>query len=134
MRQRMEEHRKNPVCATCHVRMDPLGFAMESFDAIGRWRTSEAGVPIDVSGALPDGAQFRGVDGLRNVLSRHREEFVNTFISKLLTYAMGRAVEYYDQPTVRKIERAAATDDDRWSAIILGIVKSPAFQMRRAKS
>ena len=134
MRQRMEEHRKNPVCASCHVRMDPLGFALENFDAIGRWRTADSGAAIDASGSLPDGAEFQGIEGLRDLMARHRDEFASTFTRKLLTYAVGRAVEYYDQPAVRKILREAAADNDRWSAIILGIVKSVPFQMRRAES
>ena len=104
----LEQHRKNPACASCHVRMDPLGFALENFDAIGRWRTSSDGAPIDASGTLPDGTQFEGPAGLRTLLSAHRDEFVVTVTRKLLTYALGRGVEYYDLPAVRQIVRDAA--------------------------
>jgi hypothetical protein len=135
MRERMEEHRKNPVCASCHARMDPLGFALENFDAIGRWRTStDGGLPIDTSGAMPDGAQFQGVAGLRQLLLSHRDEFASTITEKLLTYAVGREVEYYDFPAIREIKREAATSDYRWSSIILAIARSTPFQMRRSES
>lgn len=132
MRQRMEQHRANPACATCHKLMDPLGFALENFDAIGRWRTSEANNPIDSSGVLPDGTQFQGPAELRKILLSRREEFVNTLTRKLLTYAVGRGIEYYDFPAIRKITREAAGKQYRWSAIALGIVKSAPFQMRKA--
>jgi hypothetical protein len=135
MRERMEQHRKNPACASCHVRMDPLGFALENFDAVGQWRTTgEGGAPIDVSGALPDGTQFQGPGGLQQLLLSHREEFVATVTEKLLTYALGRGLEYYDMPTVRAITRQAAAHDYRWTSIILGIVKSTPFQLRRSAS
>jgi len=134
VRARMEEHRRNPVCASCHVRMDPLGFALENFDAIGRWRTESDGAEIDPSGVLPDGTAFQGVPGLRALLVSHREEFVGTVSEKLLTYAIGRAAEYYDMPAIRKIEHESAAADYRWSSIILAIVKSTPFQMRRTES
>ena len=135
LRAAMERHRANPVCATCHVRMDPLGFALENFDAIGRWRTiSEAGTPIDASGELPDGSQFEGVAGLRKLAVAHRDDFIRTFTEKLLMYATGRGLEYYDMPAVRQILREAAPGDYRWSSIILGITKSMPFQMRRSES
>jgi hypothetical protein len=132
MRQRMEKHRANPVCATCHSRMDPLGFALENFDAIGRWRIAEAeaSIPIDVSGALPDGTKFQGPVELRNLLIRSPEQFATTVTEKLLTYALGRGVEYTDQPAIRGILRAAAPSNYRWSELILGIVRSTPFQMR----
>ncbi len=133
MRERMEQHRANPVCASCHARMDPLGFALENFDAIGRWRDTEAGKPIDTSGVLPDGTPFQGPAGLREVLLSRRQEFVLNVTEKLLTYALGRGVEYYDAPTVRSIMQEAAPGDYRWSSLILGIVKSEPFQMRRSK-
>jgi hypothetical protein len=129
VRERLEQHRQNPACASCHVRMDPLGFALENFDAIGKWRNTEDGVPIDASAALPDGTKIEGVAGLRKLLLSHPEQFAGTFTEKLLTYALGREVEYYDLPVVRKITREAAASDYRWSAIILGIVKSVPFQM-----
>jgi hypothetical protein len=130
MRQRMEQHRANPACAVCHRIMDPLGFALENFDGLGRWRDSAgpgAG-PIDSSGVLPDGTRFEGPAGLREVLLTRRELFVETFTERLLTYALGRGVEEYDRPVIRKIVREA--DEPRWSSIILGIVKSAPFQMR----
>ncbi len=130
MRQRMEQHRANPACAVCHRIMDPLGFALENFDGLGRWRDS-AGPgtgPIDSSGVLPDGTRFEGPVGLREVLLSKRELFVETFTERLLTYALGRGVEEYDRPVIRRIVREA--DDHRWSSIILGIVKSRPFQMR----
>jgi hypothetical protein len=136
MRQRMEQHRANPACAVCHKMMDPLGFSLENFDGLGRWRES-AGVgtgPIDSSGVLPDGTTFDGPAGLREVLVGKRDLFVETFTERLLTYALGRGVEQYDRPVVRKIARAAAADDQRWSAIILGIVNSAPFQMRRVSN
>jgi hypothetical protein len=135
MRERMEAHRKDPVCASCHAQMDPLGFSLENFDAIGRWRsTGENGAPIDASGALLTGVRFEGVEGLRKLLVSHREEFVSTFTTKLLTYAIGRGFEYYDLPAIRKITREAAVNDYRWSSIIVGIVKSVPFQLRRSES
>jgi len=136
MRQRMEQHRANPTCAVCHRMMDPLGFSLENFDGLGRWRES-TGVgtgPIGSSGVLPDGTTFDGPAGLREVLVGKRDLFVETFTERLLTYALGRGVEQYDRPVVRKIARAAAADDQRWSAIILGIVNSAPFQMRRVSN
>jgi hypothetical protein len=134
-RQRTERHRRNPACAACHVRMDPLGFALEGFDAIGRRRSvGEDGVPIDVSAVLPDGARFHDVTGLRQYLISRPDELTRTIVEKLLMYATGRAMEYYDMPAVRAIARDAASNDYRWSAVILGIVKSVPFQMRRSES
>jgi hypothetical protein len=111
----------------CHVRMDPLGFSLENFDALGKWRTMSDGSPIDASASLPDGSRFDGVKGLRALIISHREDFVRTFTSRLLTYAIGRGTEYYDWPAVRKIVRDAAAGDDRWSALIMGVVKSRPF-------
>jgi uncharacterized protein DUF1592/uncharacterized protein DUF1588/uncharacterized protein DUF1587/uncharacterized protein DUF1585/uncharacterized protein DUF1595 len=134
MRERMEQHRKDPVCASCHARMDPLGFALENFDAIGRWRaTSEAGTPIDASGVLPDGTKFNGPSDLRKALVSRRVEFVTTVTEKLLTYALGRGVESYDRPAIRTIMRGAASHEYRWSSLVWGIVKSVPFQMRRSQ-
>jgi len=132
VRQQMEQHRKNPACAGCHTRMDPLGFALENFDAIGRWRTTSgsANTPIDSSGVLPDGTKFNGPAELRKILLDRREEFVTTVTDKLLTYALGRGTEYYDAPAIRKIVREAARNDYRWSSLILGVVNSMPFQMR----
>ena len=134
MRQRMEEHRASPQCSVCHRLMDPLGFALENFDGIGRWRDSaaeEGAGQIDSSGVLPDGTQFGGPAGLRDILVNKRGMFVETFTERLLTYALGRGVEQYDAPIIRRIVREASADDQRWSSIILGIVKSNPFQMRR---
>jgi len=133
VRERLEQHRENPACAVCHVRMDPLGFALENFDAIGKWRSADDGVTIDASAALPDGTKLDGIAGLRRVLMAHPDRFANTFTEKLLTYALGREVEYYDLPVVRKITRESAASDYRWSAIISGIVKSVPFQMSVTK-
>ena len=133
MRQRMEAHRANPACAVCHTRMDPLGFALENFDAIGQWRTTEGNTPINTSGVLPDGTKFNGPVELRKILLSHPEQFANTVTEKMLTYALGRGVEYYDLPSVRKVMRAAAPDY-KWSSLIIGIVKSVPFQMSTVKT
>jgi cytochrome c551/c552 len=131
MRQRMEEHRANPACASCHKMMDPIGFSLENFDGIGKWRTSEAGQPLDASGQLVDGTKIDGVASLREALLRYSPQFVRTVTEKLLTYGLGRGVEYDDMPTVRAIVREAAKKDYRFSALVLEIVKSPPFQMNR---
>jgi len=129
LRARMEIHRREAACASCHQRMDPLGFALENFDALGKWRTESDGAPIDAAAALPDGTRFDGITGLRQLMVTHKEDFVRTFTEKLLTYATGRGIELSDMPAIRKIARDAASDDDRWSAIIWGIVNSPPFNM-----
>jgi hypothetical protein len=128
LRDRMEVHRKNPACASCHQRMDPLGFSLENFDAVGKWRVEADGVPVDATAAMPDGTQFAGVEGLRSYLAGNKEDFVRTLSGKLLTYAIGRGIEYYDQPAVRKIAREAAAQDYRWSSVILGVVNSTPFR------
>jgi hypothetical protein len=135
VRERLQEHRKNAVCASCHAQMDPIGFALEPFDATGRWRTTDiGGSALDASGSLPDGSKFQGPSGLRALIVSRRQEFVQTVTEKLLTYALGRRLEYYDLPVVRKIVRDAAATDYRWSSIVIGIVNSPPFRMRRAES
>jgi hypothetical protein len=134
VRERMEQHRSNPACATCHKVMDPLGFALENFDGIGRWRSGEDGRPIDPTGVLADGAQVDGPRSLRQALLAKREEFVFTVASRLLTYATGRGAEFYDAPAIRKIVREAAAGDYQWSSLILGIAKSVPFQMRAIES
>ena len=132
-REQMQVHRANAVCAACHGRMDPIGFALENYDAVGRWRAEDAGTTIDASGKLPDGTEFQGPAGLRQLLlTKYRDDFVQTATEKLLTYALGRGVEYYDYPTIRSIDREAARDNYRISSLILAIVKSTPFQMRRA--
>lgn len=133
VRKRLGEHRTNPTCAACHNLMDPVGLSLEKFDAIGRWRTVEGGAPIDASGGLPDGSQFADVHGLEQALLRRPEIFVGTFAERLLTYALGRGVEYYDAPAIRAIVREARSQDFRVSSIILGIVKSKPFQMRTSR-
>jgi hypothetical protein len=134
VRERLEQHRRNPACASCHSRMDPLGFALENFDGVGRWRAKgEADTPIDTTATLPDGTRFDGPVELRAVLLSRREAFVSTVVTKLLTYSIGRGVEYYDLPAVRAIVRASAADDYRWSSILLGIARSTPFQMRRSE-
>jgi hypothetical protein len=133
MRQQMEAHRANPVCASCHRVMDPLGFALENFDATGRWRADDGGKPIDSSGVTPDGTPLQGPADLRKFLLAHPEQFVTTATTKLLTYALGRGVEYSDAPTVRQILREAAPGNYRWSSLIVGIAKSTPFQMRRSR-
>jgi hypothetical protein len=129
VREQMAAHRKNPACAVCHVRMDPLGFSLENFDALGRWRTTSDGAPIDASAELPDGQRFDGVSGLRELLAGHKDDVVRTLTEKLLAYAIGRSVEYYDLPAVRAIAREASEKDLRWSALVIAIVKSTPFSM-----
>jgi hypothetical protein len=128
----MEQHRRNPVCASCHAMMDPLGLSLENFDAVGKWRTlGESSALIDASGVFPDGSQFQGAAGLKQLLLQS-DRFVPTVTEKLMTYALGRGLEYYDAPAVRAIVRTAARDDYRFSSVILGVVQSAPFTMRRA--
>ena len=134
VRELMEMHRESPACAGCHAPMDPLGFALENFDAIGRWRTTDGHEAIDASGAMPTGDVFEGLAGLRALLVNDPEPLVRTVTGKLLAYALGRGIEHYDYPTIRRIARDAAGDGYRWSAIVLGIVESPPFQMRSTGS
>ena len=135
MRERLAAHRKNAVCANCHRTIDPVGFALENFSAIGQWRSFEGeGEPIDSSGALPGAGEFRGVTGLEDALLSRPEMFTGALTEKLLTFGLGRGIEYYDAPAVRKIVRDAAKDRYRFSSIILGVVKSTPFQMRRSAS
>jgi len=133
MRQRLSAHRSNPVCANCHRTIDPVGFALENFDAVGRWRDQEGDSgPVDVSGGLPGAGALNGVSGLEDGLLRRPELFAGTLTEKLLTFALGRGVEYYDAPAVRQILRDAEPGGYRFSSLILGIVKSVPFQMRRS--
>jgi mono/diheme cytochrome c family protein len=132
MRDQMQMHRANPVCSSCHSRMDPIGFALENYDGVGRWRDDDAGAKVDASGKLPDGTEFRGPAGLRQLLlTKYKEDFVRTATEKLLTYALGRGLESYDYPTVRAIAREASKDNYRISSLIAGVVHSTPFQMRR---
>jgi len=133
MRERMAAHRSVQPCAGCHSLMDPVGFSLENYDAVGRWRTAEEDTPIDASGGLPDGVKFAGVSGLRHALLSRPELFVTTLTEKLLTYGLGRGLESYDAPAVRKIVREARNNDYRFSSIVLGIVNSTPFEMRRSQ-
>ena len=133
MREAMAMHRENPACRVCHAAMDPIGFSLENYDAVGKWRNVFADQPIDASGLLPDGNTFDGPDGLRDLLLSRPDDFVGTITEKLMRFALGRSLEYYDMPAIRKIVRDAAESDYRWSAIILGVVESVPFQMRRSE-
>jgi hypothetical protein len=129
----MVRHRANPACASCHARMDPIGFALENFDAVGRWRDQDGGKPIDVSSTLADGTKVNGVAGVRDLILRNPERFVNAVTQKLLMYGIGRNVQYYDAPAVRAIVTEAAKSDYTFSSLVLGVVKSVPFQMRTVK-
>jgi hypothetical protein len=133
VRQMMAQHRASPACSSCHAVMDPLGFALENFDGTGMWRDKDrfANTLIDSAGELPDGTKLNGPNDLRKALLRKPEQFVQTFVEGLLTYAMGRTKEYYDMPTVRKIVRETAAKDYKFSAIVQAAVKSEQFRMRR---
>jgi hypothetical protein len=133
VRLRLEEHRKNPACASCHTMMDPIGFALENFDGTGAWRIHDSGADIDASGKLVDGTRVDGPVSLRQALVAHSDSFIRTFTEKLLTYALGRGIEYYDMPAVRSIDRGAAQSGNSFSAFVLGIVESVPFQQRRAE-
>ncbi len=133
VREMLEMHRANAACAICHTRMDPLGLSLENFDAIGQWRATDAGRPIDASGVLLDGTKVNGPRELREALTAKKAQFAAAVTEKLLTYALGRGLAYYDAPAVRAIDRAAAADDYRWSSLVLAIVKSAPFQMRTAE-
>jgi hypothetical protein len=130
VREQMERHRSNPACSSCHRMIDPIGLALEKFDATGASRIRDNGVPIDASGELYDGTPLHGPGDLRGALLNRSSSFIRTFTENLLAYALGRRVEYYDMPTIRWIERAAAANDNRMSSFILGVVKSPAFRMK----
>jgi uncharacterized protein DUF1592/uncharacterized protein DUF1588/uncharacterized protein DUF1585/uncharacterized protein DUF1595/uncharacterized protein DUF1587 len=130
MRDAMVQHRANPVCASCHARMDPIGFAMENFDPVGRWRDVDAGSPIDASGLFPDGQTFVGTAGLKAALLSRPDEFVSTVTEKLLMYGLGRNVQYFDQPAIRAIVRESARSNYSFASLVMGVVKSAAFQMR----
>jgi hypothetical protein len=133
VREMMAKHRSNPTCASCHAVMDPLGFALENFDATGRWRDRDryAGAAIDSSGELPDGTRINGPDDLREALLRRPGQFAQTFTEGLLTYATGRKLEPVDMPTVRRIVHGAAGSDYKLSALVQAVVRSPQFRMRR---
>ena len=133
VRERLERHRADPACASCHALMDPVGFALDNYDATGRWRTSEGGVPVDVIGNFPGSEPFDGVEGLEEAILERSDMFVGTLVEKLLTYALGRIVEPHDGPAVRGIVREASEQEFRFSSLVLGIVKSDPFQKRRTR-
>ena len=133
LRERMEQHRKDPVCAGCHKVMDPIGFSLENFDATGHWRTNDEGAKIDPTGTLFNGAALDGVNGLRRELVSRPDVFVGVMTEKMMTYALGRGVEYYDMPSVRKVVQDAGKNNFRFSSIVLGVVKSAPFQMKEAR-
>jgi hypothetical protein len=126
----MEQHRKNPVCASCHKIMDPIGFSLENFDLTGKWRSLDGGKAIDATSQLVDGTPLNGPASLRQAILSRSDVFVRTMTEKLMTYGVGRGLKYYDMPAVRSIARDAARNDDRYSSLILGIVKSEPFQMK----
>ncbi|HKY19044.1 MAG TPA: DUF1592 domain-containing protein [Rhizomicrobium sp.] len=131
IRQQMDAHRANPVCASCHTKMDPLGFSLENYDAVGKWRTGYAGQLVDASAVLPDGTKFDGPSGLRGILLSRKDQFVEALTERLMTYALGRGLESYDMPAVRAVRYQAVNDDYRMQSIILGIVQSVPFSMRK---
>jgi hypothetical protein len=132
MRQQMEKHRANPMCAACHMRMDPLGFALENYDAVGHWRTEDASQPIDASGVLPNGKKFNGSAELKTILTANRQAFAECLTEKMMIYALGRGLEGYDRTAERKIVSGLAADGYRFSSLINGIVDSAPFQLGRA--
>jgi hypothetical protein len=134
MRDAMIRHRANPACAGCHAKMDPIGFALEHFDAVGRWRADDAGKPIDTVSTLADGTTIDGIEGVKSLLLDKPELFVGALTEKLLMYALGRNVQYYDAPAVRAIVRDAAASNYEFSAIVTGIVASAPFRMRTARA
>jgi hypothetical protein len=131
MRQQIEMHRKNAPCSTCHKIMDPIGLAMENFDAVGTWRTTDNGSPIDPSGVLVDGTKLDGVKGVREAMLRYSPQFVRVVTEKLFIYALGRGTEYYDMPLIRSIDHDGEAKNYRFSSLILGIVKSEPFQVNQ---
>ena len=133
-RERMEMHRANPVCSSCHNFMDPIGLALDNFDVTGKWRIRENGMPLDTRGEMYDGTPVESPADLRQALMKRPEPLIRTFTTNLMAYALGRRVEYYDQPTIRAIVRAAEAEDYRMSSFILGVVMSDAFQMQRVQS
>jgi hypothetical protein len=136
VRQRLESHRTNKTCNACHGVIDPLGIALENFNAVGQWQNKDpdAGLPIDALGRWIDGTVLRGPDDLRNALAARPDQFVQTFTEHLMTFALGRTLEYYDMPTVRSIVHSASREEYRLSAIVLGIVRSDAFRMDRPRA
>jgi hypothetical protein len=133
VRERLEIHRKNQVCAACHKMMDPIGMALENFNAVGVWRNTDSGFRVDPAGQLYDGTKLDGPVSLRNAILDHKESFVGSFTESLLAYGLGRLLDHQDMPIVRAIERDATKNNNRFSSFVLGIVKSVPFQMRKAE-
>src|SRR5581483_2767105 len=133
LRQQMEQHRANPSCAACHAKLDPLGFGLENFDGVGAWRDKDNGQPVDATGVLPDGNTFNGPAELRKVLLGKADQFRRCLAEKLMTYALGRGLEYYDKCTVDEITAKLKSGNDKFSALVLAIVESDAFQKRKGK-
>jgi Protein of unknown function (DUF1585)/Protein of unknown function (DUF1588) len=131
LRQVMEEHRANPVCASCHARRDPIGFGLENYDAVGAWRDKDGKFSVDSSGVLPDGRTFRGPEGLENILRGDKEKFAAALTAKMLEYALGRGTENYDQPAIRQIAGRLPANNYRFSNLVLDVVNSLPFQMQR---
>jgi hypothetical protein len=134
VRERMEEHRKNPQCVSCHKMIDPIGLALENFDVVGMWRIRDGDTPIDASGTLYDGTALSGPEGLRAAMVRHKDVVLRTFTENLMAYGLGRRLEHFDMPLVRRIVRDAVSNRNRLSSFVVGIVKSPAFRMSRAEA
>jgi hypothetical protein len=134
VRERMEQHRANPACNSCHRVIDPLGLALENFDVTGQWRIKDGGSPIDASGTLYDGTPMNGPDGLRQALLKRSDVVLTSFTESLMTYALGRRVEAFDMPTIRKIVHDGKKNHNRMSSFIMGVIDSPAFQMSRAEA
>ena len=129
LRERLEQHRSNPACAACHNMMDPLGFALENFDAVGQYRDRDSGVAIDASGKMPDGTSFNGIEELRQVLATdRREQFVRCLVEKMMTYAVGRGIEYYDKCAIEKIMMDTKRYDYKFAYVVAGIIESDPFQ------
>ena len=133
-RERMEQHRSNPACRSCHQYMDPIGLALDNFDVTGKWRIRENGMPLDTRGQLYDGTPLSSPDDIYQALSEKQMSLIRNFTSNLMAYGLGRRVEYYDMPTIRKVVAEAEADDYRMSSFIMGIVKSDAFQKRKLAS
>ena len=134
VRERMEQHRANPACASCHKIMDPIGLSLENFDAVGSWRVRDAGTSVDPNGDMYDGSKLDGPVSLRKAVINHSDAFIGSFTENLLTFAVGRVLDERDMPTVRAIARGAAKDNNRFAAFVLGVVKSPPFLMRSVSS
>jgi len=134
VRQRMEQHRDNPACSSCHKIIDPIGMALENFDAVGAWRAKEGGIPIDPSGVMYDGSKLDGPVALRQAVMNRSEAFMRSLTENLLSYGLGRVLDERDMPAVRAVTREAAGADNRFFAYVMGIVKSPPFMMRRVSS